>query len=90
MKTALELVKNHLGMTDITSEEKQWLNAYIAEATADLESDDISDSRLATDLGQTTIALIALDLINGKSPYDNNSITAMRVRLSSQSRGDSV
>jgi len=86
--TAIQLLQNDLGIISATTEQIEWLTKYINQAEADLKSDDISDDRILTDLGQTCIAMIAKDLINEKDPYDNKAVLSMRVRLGDQTDGD--
>lgn len=65
-----------------------YYRGFIFRAYADLESDDISEENLNTDLGHSLICLYAEALMNKTDIANNPTITLLRNKLSISTKGD--
>ena len=87
------LAKFKLSIGDMDTEikpEDDYYKPFILMAYADLVSDDISEDRLASELGQSLIVLYAEDRMNGVDIASDKTIELLRNKLSIMTKGDVV
>lgn len=61
---------------------------FLTAALFDLESDDITEERINSELGQFTTCLIAEALMNKTDIANNSTITLLKNKLSILTKGD--
>ena len=61
---------------------------FLIMAQAQLKAEDISETVLATELGNFAIVLAADDLMNKKDIADNSTITLLRNLLTASTKGE--
>ena len=65
-----------------------YYKGFLIAARSDLESDDISQKQLDSELGQFTTCLIAEALMNKTDIANNSTITLLKNKLSILTKGD--
>ena len=67
-----------------------YYKGFLIAALSDLESDDISDEQLNSELGKFTTCLLAEALMNKTDIANNSTITLLKNKLSILTKGDRV
>lgn len=88
MDELLTMLKKSRGMLDTDTSLDEYLKEFIDAAKADLGSDDISETILATDIGKQTIVLYAQKLIDNQDIATNPTLTYLRNKLSAMTKGE--
>lgn len=84
----LAMLKKSIGDLSDSTELDEYYNNILAMATADLSTDDISDTVLASDMGQVTTVLYAQLLINNQDIATNSTLTLLKNKLSAMTKGE--
>lgn len=88
MDELLAMFKKSIGRLDNGTELDEYYKSYIETATADLSTDDISETALQSDLGKCAVVLYAIKLMNNEDIANNITINLMRNKLTSITRGE--
>ena len=86
----LKMYKKSIGDFNATTIMDNYHTTFLNMAIADLESDDISEIQLSSNLGQTAQCLYAEALMNKTDIATNPTITLLRNKLSDMTKGDRV
>lgn len=86
----LKMYKKSIGDFNATTIMDNYYTTFLNMAIADLESDDISEIQLSSNLGQTVLCLYAEALMNKTDIATNPTITLLRNKLSDMTKGDRV
>lgn len=86
----LKMYKKSIGDFNATTIMDNYYTTFLNMAIADLESDDISEIQLSSNLGQTALCLYAEALMNKTDIATNPTITLLRNKLSDMTKGDRV
>ena len=90
-KKLLAKFKKSIGdMDDENNPEDEYYRQFIEMAYADLSSDDISETQLESELGQSLIVLYAEQRMNGVDIASDKTIELLRNKLSIMTKGDVV
>ena len=88
-KQLLTRFKKSIGdMDDTNNPEDDYYKQFIEMAYYDLVSDDISEDRLASELGQSLVVLYAEQRMNGVDIANDKTIELLRNKLSIMTKGD--
>jgi hypothetical protein len=89
MDELLKMLKLSLGDLDINNTElDDYYRNKLLQAQVDLEQDDISESVLATDLGQVAICVYAQLLVQDKDIATNSTLTLLKNTLATKTKGE--
>lgn len=84
----LNMLKNTIGDLSTSNDLDGYYQQMIDQAIADLATDDISNSILATEIGKVTIVLYAKLLINNEDISTNSTLNNLRNKLSSKTKAE--
>lgn len=88
-KQLLAKFKQSIGDIDVESTaEDSYYKQFIEMAYADLSSDDISQTQLESELGQSLIVLYAEQRMNGVDIANDKTIELLRNKLSIMTKGE--
>lgn len=88
MEELLAMFKRSIGRLDGGTELDGYYNELLATAKADLSTDDISESVLATDIGKYAVIIYAKLLMDDGDIANNATLNVLRGKLTSITRGE--
>ena len=88
MTELLAMFKKSIGDLSADTSLDEYYTGFLNMATAQLSAEDISESVLATELGQFATVLCARLLMDGQSTADNSTLGLLRTLLSAQTKGE--
>lgn len=87
MEDLVKMLKKSIGVMDDCAAQDDFYELQLTIAKADLMSDDITESVIATDMGKTTLVIYAQKLIEGVDIATNSTILFLRNKLSNLTKG---
>jgi hypothetical protein len=88
MSELLAMFKKSIGDLSDSTELDDYYSNFLIMAQAQLKAEDISDTVLATDLGNFATVLCAKLLMNDESVADNSTLILLRNLLTAQTKGE--
>ena len=88
MTELLAMFKRTIGDLSADTSLDDYYRGFLAMAVSQLSSEDISESVLASELGQFATVLCARLLMDGQSTADNSTLGLLRTLLSAQTKGE--
>jgi hypothetical protein len=84
----LAMFKKSIGDLSDSAEMDEYYINLLSQAQAVLQSEDISESVLNTDLGKFAVVFAAQLLMDGKDIANNPTLNLMRISLSAQTKAE--
>lgn len=88
MSELLAMFKKSIGDLSDSTELDDYYSNFLTMAQSQLKAEDISDTVLATDLGNFATVLCAKLLMNDESVADNSTLILLRNLLTAQTKGE--
>lgn len=84
----LNMLKNTIGDLSTSNDLDGYYQAMLDQAIADLATDDISTTILATEIGKVATVLYSKLLINNEDISTNSTLNNLRNKLSSMTKAE--
>lgn len=88
MTELLAMFKRTIGDLSADTSLDDYYKGFLQMAVMQLAAEDISESVLASELGQFATVLCARLLMDGQSTADNSTLGLLRTLLSAQTKGE--
>lgn len=88
MDDLLAMLKKSVGDLSNSTDLDDYYKNFLRIAISDLQTDDIEESVLESDIGKATIIAYAIALINNQDIATNQTITLLRNKLADMTKGE--